>query len=89
MSLTVKDKETIVKEHQIKKGDTGSSEVQVALCTARIKDLTGHFQEHKHDHSSKRGLMRLINRRRKLLDYLKKSATSRYVSIIKKLGLKR
>ena len=89
MALTAADKATIVEEYAIKKGDTGSPEVQVALMTARIKDLSPHFKEHIHDHHSRQGLLRLVNSRRKLLDYLKKSDVERYRSLIKRLGLRK
>ena len=86
MALTAADKASIVEEYAIQKGDTGSPEVQVALMTARIKDLSPHFKEHIHDHHSRQGLLRLVNSRRKLLDYLKKSDVERYRSLIKRLG---
>lgn len=69
--------------------DTGSPEVQVALLTARIEHLSGHFKTHKKDHHSRRGLLQLVNRRRSLLDYLKKKDNERYKSLIEKLGLRR
>jgi len=69
--------------------DTGSPEVQVALLSARIVHLTEHFKEHKHDHHSRRGLLRMVNQRRKLLDYLHKKDTGRYQNLIKRLGLRR
>jgi len=77
MALTAEDKANIVKKHQTKPGDTGSPEVQVALLSARINDLTGHFQSHIHDHHSRVGLLRMVNKRRKLLDYLKKVDANR------------
>ena len=89
MALTATDKSTIVKQHQRKTGDTGSPEVQIALMTARIQDLTGHFQAHKHDHHSRQGLLRLVNHRRKLLSYLKKSDIARYRALINELGLRK
>lgn len=89
MALTAADKASIVEEYAIQKGDTGSPEVQVALMTARIKDLSPHFKEHIHDHHSRQGLLRLVNSRRKLLDYLKKSDVERYRSLIKRLGLRK
>lgn len=89
MALTAADKSAIVKAHQRQKGDTGSPEVQIALMTARIKDLTGHFQTHNHDHHSRQGLLRLVNHRRKLLNYLKKSDIERYRALIGKLGLRK
>ena len=89
MALTAEDKAAIVKEYQIKEGDTGSPEVQVALMTARILDLSPHFKEHIHDHHSRQGLLRLVNSRRKLLDYLKRNDVERYRSLIKRLGLRK
>ncbi|MBT8113948.1 MAG: 30S ribosomal protein S15 [Arenicella sp.] len=89
MALTAADKSAIVKEYQVKDGDTGSPEVQVALMTARIADLSPHFKEHIHDHHSRQGLLRLVNSRRKLLDYLKKNDIERYRSLIKRLGLRK
>jgi len=89
MALTSADKAEIVKSYQTVEGDTGSPEVQVALLTARITDLTGHFQSHKHDHHSRRGLLKLVNQRRKLLDYLKGKSQERYKDLITRLGLRR
>ncbi len=89
MALTAEDKANIVKEYQVKEGDTGSPEVQIALQTARIKDLSPHFKEHIHDHHSRQGLLRLVNQRRKLLDYLKKNDVERYRALIKSLGLRK
>jgi len=89
MALTSADKAEIVKSYQTVEGDTGSPEVQVALLTARITDLTGHFQNHKHDHHSRRGLLKLVNQRRKLLDYLKGKSQERYKDLITRLGLRR
>jgi len=89
MALTSADKAEIVKSYQTVEGDTGSPEVQVALLTARITDLTGHFQSHKHDHHSRRGLLKLVNQRRKLLDYLKGKNQERYKGLISRLGLRR
>ena len=89
MALTSADKAEVVKSYQTVEGDTGSPEVQVALLTARITDLTGHFQNHKHDHHSRRGLLKLVNQRRKLLDYLKGKSQERYKDLISRLGLRR
>ena len=89
MALTAADKAAIVAEYQLQEGDTGSPEVQVALQTARILDLSPHFKEHTHDHHSRQGLLRLVNQRRKLLDYLKKKNEARYQDLIKRLGLRR
>ncbi len=87
--LSAEQKAEIVKEHQIDSTDTGSPEVQVALLSARISHLTEHFKQHNHDHHSRRGLLRMVNQRRKLLDYLNKKDSSRYQGLIKKLGLRR
>ncbi|KEI35529.1 30S ribosomal protein S15 [Allofrancisella frigidaquae] len=87
--LTTQDKQNIVKEHQRTEGDTGSPEVQVALLTARINDLQGHFAKHKKDNHSRRGLLRLVSQRRKLLDYLHDKDVERYRSLIDKLNLRR
>ncbi|MBL4606919.1 MAG: 30S ribosomal protein S15 [Pseudomonadales bacterium] len=89
MSLPVEKKAEIVKEYARKEGDTGSPEVQVALLSAQINHLQDHFKEHKHDHHSRRGLIRMVNQRRKLLDYLKRKNTERYSSLIIQLGLRR
>lgn len=89
MALTAEDKAKIVKDYQVGEGDTGSPEVQVALLTARIKDLTDHFNAHKHDHHSRRGLLRMVSQRRKLLDYLKGKDVERYRALIKRLELRR
>lgn len=89
MSMSAVEKAKIVADNQVKGGDTGSPEVQVALLTAQINHLQGHFKEHKHDHHSRRGLIRMVNQRRKLLDYLKRKDVARYSSLIKKLGLRR
>jgi small subunit ribosomal protein S15 len=89
MALTAEKKAAIVKEYQVGAGDTGSPEVQVALLTANIEQLQGHFQTHSHDHHSRRGLIRMVNQRRKLLDYLKRKDTQRYGDLIKRLGLRR
>lgn len=89
MALTAADKSAIVQEHQRKPSDTGSPEVQVALMTARIQDLTGHFKTHIHDHHSRQGLLRLVNRRRKLLNYLRNTDIARYRALISKLGLRK
>jgi small subunit ribosomal protein S15 len=88
MSLAATEKEKIVKEYQATPGDTGSPEVQVALLTARIKGLTEHFNIHKHDHHSRRGLLRLVSLRRTLLDYLRRKDIARYRNLIQRLGLR-
>ena len=89
MALNAEKKAEIVKEYQQGEGDTGSPEVQVALLTANIEQLQGHFQSHKHDHHSRRGLIRMVNQRRKLLDYLKRKDAARYSGLIQRLGLRR
>lgn len=89
MALTVEKKAEIVKEFGRKDGDTGSPEVQVALLTHNINELQDHFREHKQDHHSRRGLIRMVNQRRKLLDYLNKKDHGRYRDLIQKLGLRR
>ncbi len=89
MALTAQDKQAIVNDYKRGENDTGSPEVQVALLTARIQDLSGHFKEHKHDHHSRQGLLRLVNQRRKLLDYLKKKEVGRYRTLISSLGLRK
>ncbi len=89
MTMSASDKQTIVEEYKRGPSDTGSPEVQVALLTARIKQLTEHFQTHKHDHHSRQGLVRMVNSRRKLLDYLKRKDLERYRTLISQLGLRR
>lgn len=89
MSLTAEQKQQVVKEHQLSEGDTGSPEVQVALLTARIQHLQTHFADHKKDHHSRRGLLKLVNQRRSLLDYVKKKDVQRYRDLIERLGLRR
>jgi small subunit ribosomal protein S15 len=89
MALTAEKKAEIVKEYQMGASDTGSPEVQVALLSANIEQLQGHFQSHSHDHHSRRGLIRMVNQRRKLLDYLKRKDSQRYSDLIKRLGLRR
>ena len=89
MAMTTENKATIVVEFAQAKGDTGSPEVQVALLTARINDLQPHFKEHTKDHHSRRGLLRLVSQRRKLLDYLKGKDIERYRTLITKLGLRK
>jgi small subunit ribosomal protein S15 len=86
---TTNNKQDIIKQHATTKGDTGSPEVQVALLTDRINHLTGHFESHRNDHHSRRGLLMLVGRRRRLLDYLKKNDVSRYETLIKKLGIRK
>lgn len=89
MSLSLEQTQAIIKQHQRSEGDTGSPEVQVALLTARIVQLTEHMKEHKKDLHSRRGLLRLVSLRKNLLAYLKKKDEARYTAIIKALGLRR
>jgi|TARA_B110000483_G_scaffold147265_1_gene175636 small subunit ribosomal protein S15 len=89
MALSAEEKNVIVTTYGKSEGDTGSSEVQVALLTANINKLQGHFGDHKKDHHSRRGLIRMVNQRRKLLDYLKSNDAPAYVKLIDALGLRR
>ncbi len=89
MAINAQQKSEIITQFQRDKLDTGSSEVQVALLTARIKDLTEHFKTHVKDHHSRRGLLKLVSRRRRLLDYLKRTDVEKYNNIIKTLGLRK
>ncbi|MDH5446400.1 MAG: 30S ribosomal protein S15 [Gammaproteobacteria bacterium] len=89
MSINAETKANIVSEHQRVASDTGSPEVQVALLSARINDLSDHFKSHIHDHHSRQGLLRMVSQRRKLLDYLKKKDVQRYRDLIAKLGLRK
>ncbi|AVM00444.1 30S ribosomal protein S15 [Gordonia iterans] len=89
MSLTADQKKTILAEYGVHETDTGSPEAQVALLTKRITDLTEHLKEHKHDHHSRRGLLLLVGRRRRLLKYLADVDINRYRSLIERLGLRR
>ncbi|MEM6707347.1 MAG: 30S ribosomal protein S15 [Pseudomonadota bacterium] len=89
MALNADTKAEIIKDYAREEGDTGSPEVQVALLTHNINSLQEHFRDHKKDHHSRRGLIRMVNQRRKLLDYLKDKDTARYAELIKRLGLRR
>jgi small subunit ribosomal protein S15 len=89
MALNAETKAEIVKEYQRGDSDTGSPEVQVALLTANIEQLRSHFESHKQDHHSRRGLIRMVNQRRNLLDYLKRKDAQRYAELIQRLGLRR
>ena len=89
MAVTVQDRARIIAEHQRKKGDTGSSEVQIALLTERINMLTDHFKKHVKDFHSRRGLLTMVSQRRSLLDYLKRSNVEVYRSLIERLGLRK
>ena len=89
MALTTEQKKTIMAEYATVEADTGSPEVQVAMLTKRISDLTEHLKQHKHDHHTRRGLLGLVGRRRRLLKYLEKTDISRYRALIERLGLRR
>ena len=89
MSVTAERKQEIIKDNAQAKGDTGSPEVQVAILTERIVNLTEHFKTHAKDNHSRRGLLMLVNKRRSLLDYLKREDTTRYSDLITKLGLRK
>ena len=89
MALNNQQKADIIKEYQSSANDTGSPEVQVALLTARISDLSDHFKTHEKDHHSRQGLLRMVNQRRKLLDYLKSKDLNRYRDLIGRLGLRK
>ncbi|MBY6049196.1 30S ribosomal protein S15 [Vannielia litorea] len=89
MSITAEDKARVIKEYGTKDGDTGSPEVQVAILSSRISTLTEHFKTHKKDNHGRRGLLKLVAQRRKLLDYLKNKDEARYKDLIGKLGIRR
>ncbi len=89
MSLSAAVKAEVIKDYQREASDTGSPEVQVALLSTRIKQLTDHFKTHVHDHHSRRGLLKMVSQRRKLLDYLKMEDITRYRDLIKRLGLRK
>ncbi len=89
MSLSTEQKGGIVQQYRRNPNDTGSPEVQIALLSARINELGDHFSAHKRDHASRRGLLKMVNQRRKLLDYLKNNAPERYQTIVASLGLRR
>lgn len=89
MALSAQEKSEIVQKYQQTDGDTGSPEVQVALLSANINKLQSHFKTNKQDHHSRRGLIRMVNQRRKLLDYLKRKNADRYLDLIQRLGLRR
>jgi small subunit ribosomal protein S15 len=89
MTLATEAKQRIIAEHARAQNDTGSAEVQVAVLTKRIADLTEHLKTHKHDHASRRGLLKMVGRRRRLLDYLRHEDVNRYRDLIAKLGLRR
>ena len=89
MALSNEHKSAIISEYQLSGTDTGSPEVQVALLSARINDLSAHFKEHTHDNHSRQGLLRMVNRRRKMLDYLRICSVERYRGLISRLGLRK
>ena len=89
MSITAERKEVLIVEFAKTKGDTGSPEVQVAILTERIKNLTEHFKDHKKDNHSRRGLLKMVSQRRKLLDYVRSKEDARYQDLIKRLGIRR
>ena len=89
MSITAERKQALIKEHSRGKTDTGSPEVQVAILTSRIQTLTEHFKTHAKDNHSRRGLLMMVNKRRSLLDYLRKEDAKRYTDLIAKLGLRK
>ena len=89
MSITVEEKQRLLKEYATKEGDTGSPEVQVAILTSRISTLTEHFKIHKKDNHGRRGLLKMVAKRRKLLDYVKGKDEARYRDLIKRLGIRR
>ncbi|MCH7869851.1 MAG: 30S ribosomal protein S15 [Myxococcales bacterium] len=87
--ISAEVKQEVIKDFQRQEGDTGSSEVQVALLTRRISDLADHFKTHAKDHHSRRGLLKIVSQRRRLLDYLKRDDVQRYATLIGRLGLRR
>ncbi|MEL7487182.1 MAG: 30S ribosomal protein S15 [Pseudomonadota bacterium] len=89
MSITAERKAALIKEYGVKDGDTGSPEVQVAILSERISNLTEHFKGHKKDNHSRRGLLKMVSQRRRLLDYVKRNDEARYKSLIERLGLRR
>ncbi len=89
MSITKEQKQQVISEYATKEGDTGSPQVQIAILTTRILQLTEHLKIHKHDNHSRRGLLKLVGQRRRLLDYLKRKDTDRYSELIRKLGIRK
>lgn len=89
MSITAERKAELIREYRLEENDTGSPEVQVAILSERIRNLTEHFKEHAKDHHSRRGLLIMVGQRRRLLDYVKRKDNERYESLIKRLGLRR
>ena len=89
MAISKTEKQEIIKAYAVHEGDTGSPEVQIAVLTAEINRLNGHLKEHKHDHHSRRGLLRMVGKRRNLLTYLRNKDINRYAKLIERLGLRR
>lgn len=89
MGLTRESKSALIEQHRLHSGDTGSPEVQIALLSERINSLTDHFKNHRKDHASRRGLIMMVSKRRRLLDYLKNNDSERYKEIVEKLGLRK
>ena len=89
MSITADRKQELIQEYQAKPADTGSPEVQVAILTERIRNLTEHLKEHKKDHHSRRGLLMMVGQRRRLLDYVNRKSSGRYKDLIQRLGIRR
>ena len=87
--ITKEKKQELIEQYKVHEGDTGSPEVQIAILTYRIQTLTEHLKTNAHDHNSRRGLIMMVNRRRKLLDYLKRTDEPRYLALVKELGLRR
>ena len=87
--ISKEKKQEVIKEYQLEEGDTGSSEVQIALLTARISELTEHLKDHKNDHHSRRGLLKMVGKRRRLLNYLKKTDIVKYRELIQELGIRK
>ena len=89
MSITKERKEEVIREFKRSDNDTGSPEIQISILTSRIKELTGHLQKHRKDHASRRGMLRMVSRRRRLLDYLKNKDPQRYLDIIQRLEIRK
>lgn len=89
MALTSQKKSELIEEHRLSDGDTGSPEVQIAVLTYRINDLTGHLKRHNKDHASRRGLLMLVSRRRRLLDYVRANDVNRYVDLLERLNIRK
>jgi small subunit ribosomal protein S15 len=89
MTITIERKQELVEEYKRSDGDTGSADVQIAILTERINNLTGHLRTHKKDYSTRRGLLALVSRRRRLLDYLKKHEPARYIDLLQRLGIRK